>query len=324
MVYLVGGSGFIGSVLGKELTENKIGFKILDKQSSTVFPGMTSIADVRDKDQIRRELQGAGNEDWMVLLAAEHKDDVSPVSLYYDVNVTGTKNVLDAMDAQGITKIIFTSSVAVYGLDKENPAEDHPADPFNHYGKSKWDAEEVLREWYNRDPGNRTLVIIRPTVVFGPGNRGNVYNLLKQIASGKFLMIGKGDNKKSMAYVENITALIRYCMSNLTGYNVFNYADKPDLSMNELVKVAEGALGKKLPGIRIPYAVGVIAGMGFDVLAAISRRKFPISAVRVKKFCATTQFSNEAILKKGYKPVVTLKDGLAKTLTAIMADKESK
>lgn len=321
MIYLVGGSGFIGSVLSKELTDNKIGFKNLDKQNSSTFSKVTAIADVRSKDQLKKELNGAGQDDWLVLLAAEHRDDVTPTSLYYDVNVTGARNVLDVMDEKGIRKIIFTSSVAIYGMDKENPSEEHPADPFNHYGKSKWEAEELLRQWYQRDPENRTLVIIRPTVVFGPGNRGNVYNLLKQIASGKFLMIGKGNNKKSMAYVENITALIRYCMNNSTGYNVFNYADKPDLSMNELVKVAESTLGRKLPGIRIPYGIGVMAGMGFDLLAIVTRKKFPISAVRVKKFCATTQFSNEAILRKGFKPVVSLEDGLARTLSAIMADK---
>ena len=146
----------------------------------------------------------------VVLLAAEHRDDVSPTSLYYDVNVQGTQNVLEAMDVNGVTNIIFTSSVAVYGLNKENPDEDHPADPFNHYGKSKWQAEEVLRAWYNKDPINKSLTIIRPTVIFGERNRGNVYNLLRQIASGKFLMVGKGANCKSMAYIKNIVAFIKF------------------------------------------------------------------------------------------------------------------
>jgi len=66
----------------------------------------------------------------VVLLAAEHRDDVSPISLYYDVNVQGAKNVLNAMDKNSIKSIVFTSSVAVYGLNKSNPDETHPADPY--------------------------------------------------------------------------------------------------------------------------------------------------------------------------------------------------
>jgi nucleoside-diphosphate-sugar epimerase len=318
-VQIIGGSGFIGTNLIDKL-KGKDEYKVsnIDKASSEAHPDITVSGDVRESDKVSQQLAANG---WVVLLAAEHRDDVAPVSLYYDVNVKGTENVLKAMDEKGIQKIIFTSSVAVYGLDKENPSEDHVADPFNHYGKSKWQAEELLRAWYNRDPEKRSLVIIRPTVVFGPGNRGNVYNLLKQIASGKFLMIGRGNNKKSMAYVENITGFIKYCIDqHLQGYHVFNYADKPDLSMNELVVVAEGALSKKLPGIRIPYWLGYAGGLGFDLLSKVTGKKLPISAVRVKKFCATTQFNNQAVLKSTYHPDYTLAEGLSHTLAAIVQD----
>lgn len=152
------------------------------------------------------------------------------------MNVQGTRNVIEAMNKNGVKNIIFTSSVAVYGLNKENPDENHPVDPFNHYGKSKWQAEDVLREWYQQQPEQRSLTIIRPTVIFGERNRGNVYNLLKQISGGKFAMVGAGTNYKSMAYVGNIVAFIKYLLSHShAGYEVYNYIDKPDLSMNELV-----------------------------------------------------------------------------------------
>lgn len=81
----------------------------------------------------------------MVLLAAEHKDNVTPASLYYTVNVEGTRNTLQAMESNGVARLVFTSSVAVYGLNKDNPSELHPADPFNDYGRSKWQAECMLQ-----------------------------------------------------------------------------------------------------------------------------------------------------------------------------------
>ena len=113
----------------------------VDKNSSFKFNKITKIKDIRD------DLFGDFLHDQtkiIVLLAAEHHDDVRPTSLYYDVNVGGTKNVLNAMDEKKVNSIIFTSSVAVYGLNKKKPDENYLPDPFNHYGKSKWQAEEVL------------------------------------------------------------------------------------------------------------------------------------------------------------------------------------
>lgn len=318
-INIVGGSGFIGTELIHQLSAEKHTVLNIDKTAKgSPFEEITKEGNICNPADLEQCLS---TSDWVVLLAAEHKDDVTPKSLYYEVNVEGTRNVLQEMDRKGIKRIIFTSSVAVYGLNKENPSESSSPDPFNDYGISKWQAEEVLREWQLQDPQERTLIIIRPTVVFGPGNKGNVYNLLRQIATGKFLMIGKGLNKKSMAFVENIAAFIKYLIDNkYSGYHVYNYADKPDLSMNDLVATAEKALAKKLPSIRIPYWLGYSAGLGFDLIAAVSGKKLPISAVRVKKFCATTQFANDAMLASGYSPKVSLQEGLSKTLIAIVRE----
>lgn len=314
-IITIGGSGFIGTYLIGLLQQEHEMLNI-DKCRSTAFPHSTSIADIRDYDKLLEAIQPA---DWVILLAAEHRDDVSPASLYYDVNVQGTRNVLQALDAKGIHRIIFISSVAVYGLNKPNPPDEtYPADPFNHYGRSKWLAEEVLREWQVKDIQNRTLIIVRPTVVFGPNNKGNVYNLLQQISSGRFIMIGKGNNRKSMTYIENVVGFIRYLLQkDMCGYQVFNYTDRPDLSMNELISIVEEAMGKKVASVRIPYVVGYLGGIGFDIAAAITGKRFSISAVRVKKFCATTQFSGEKWQQTGYTPAYTLQEGLVKTIQSM-------
>jgi nucleoside-diphosphate-sugar epimerase len=308
---LIGASGFVGTRL-IDVAKEEFNIVNLDKQQSYYFPEITTIGDIRSIQNINEVLQ---NKEIVVLLAAEHRDDVSPTRLYYEVNVQGTKNVLKAMDNNDVKHIIFTSSVAIYGLNKQCPSEEHKPDPFNHYGKSKWQAEELLREWYNKDQANRSLTIIRPTVIFGERNRGNVYNLLKQIASGKFLMVGKGTNYKSMAYVGNVAAFIKFHMhSNTTGYRVYNYIDKPDLSMNELVSQVERSLNKKLSSVSLPYWLGMLGGFGFDILSLFTRRKFSVSAVRVKKFCATTQFDSSSALNCGFIPPFSLEEGLHNTL----------
>jgi nucleoside-diphosphate-sugar epimerase len=315
-ILLIGASGFVGTRLigeiGKENCHN------LDKNQSANYPEITILQDIRKTgllDSIPSETQS------IVLLAAEHRDDVTPISLYYDVNVQGTRNVLNAMDKIGIKNIIFTSSVAVYGLNKKNPNEFYPVDPFNHYGKSKWQAEELLREWYNKEPGIRSLTIIRPTVIFGERNRGNVYNLLKQIASGKFIMVGNGTNKKSMAYVGNIVAFIQYCIENQrSGYSLFNYIDKPDLKMNELLQQVEKSLNKKLSSVYLPFLLGYLGGLSFDLLADVTGKKFSISSVRVKKFCATTQFDATKAHSSGFKSPFTLYEGINRTINFEFVD----
>jgi len=307
---LIGASGFVGTrlieMIGKENCHN------IDKNVSIKYSEITTVKNILENslfDSIPSDTQT------IVLLAAEHRDDVSPTSLYYDVNVEGTRKVLAAMDKKEIKNIIFTSTVAVYGLNKKNPDETHPVDPFNHYGKSKWQAEEILRDWYNKDEENRSLTIIRPTVIFGERNRGNVYNLLNQIASGNFRMVGKGNNKKSMAYVGNIVAFIQYCIEiQKPGYHLFNYIDKPDLNMNELIRQVETSLEKKISSLRLPYWLGYMGGVGFDLLSKISGKSFSVSAVRVKKFCATTQFDATATHSSGFKAPFNLTEGLHRTL----------
>ncbi|KFC39660.1 NAD-dependent epimerase/dehydratase family protein [Elizabethkingia anophelis] len=311
-IAVIGGSGFVGTRLIDILVSTgQYNLLNIDKNVSEKFPDISVVGNVMDKDTLISQLQGV---DIVVLLAAEHRDDVTPVSLYYDVNVEGMRNTLEAMEANNVKRIIFTSSVAIYGLDKNNPDESFPADPFNHYGKSKWDAEQLLQEWYKKHE-DWNINIIRPTVIFGEGNRGNVYNLLNQIANGKFMMIGKGNNQKSMSYIRNVIAFIKFLIEEKkAGYNIYNYVDKPDFTTNDLVHHTSEILNKNIPTTHIPYWIGMLGGYGFDILAWLSRKKLNISSVRVKKFCAVTQYDSTKAMTSGFKPPYTMEEGLKNML----------
>lgn len=283
----------------------------IDKQQSELYPHLTQLADVLDVQRLTELLV---DTDVVVLLAAEHKDNVTPASLYYRVNVEGMRNTLQAMESNGVSRLVFTSSVAVYGLNKTNPTESHPVDPFNDYGRSKWQAECVLQEWYETHQ-DWNINILRPTVIFGEGNRGNVYNLLRQITSGRFLMIGNGENRKSMSYVGNVVSFITFLIENKKeGYQVFNYIDKPDFTMNDLVYHVGDVLNKHIPATHFPYWLGMLGGYGFDILGKLTGKKLPVSSVRVKKFCAVTQFDSVQVRKTNFRPAFTLGEGLARTL----------
>lgn len=312
-ICIIGGSGFVGSRLISQI-QDRYAVLNLDKAESSKHPELTQIADVRDPESFAAKL---ANQDAVILLAAEHRDDVSPISLYYDVNVQGMRNVLEAMDAQGVKNLIFTSSVAIYGMNQPSPpSETSPSAPFNDYGKSKWEAEQVLNEWIAKGEGRNALVI-RPTVIFGEENRGNVYNLLKQIYTGKFLMIGNGFNRKSMAYVGNIVAFIEHKMEQgFSGLEVFNYVDKPDFDMNTLVSEIYRHKGQPIPKLRIPYPMGILGGYCFDLLAKITGKSLPISSIRVKKFCSSTEINSDKLDQSDFVRPIDFKEGLQRTLTS--------
>lgn len=319
---VTGGAGFIGTRLVARLLEAGHEVRILDKVESTVFPSLMMIGDVRDEAAVDAAARGM---DVAFNLAAEHQDNVRPASLYYDVNVGGARHLVAACTRHGVKRIVFTSSVAVYGLDAGTPDETFEPSPFNDYGRSKLEAEVIFRGWADED-SHREIVIIRPTVIFGEGNRGNVYNLIRQVTSGRFVMVGDGYNRKSMGYVGNIAAFLAYVASQpATGVRIFNYADKPDLDMNSLVHLIRVSCGLgAAPPPRMPFWVGLAGGAAFDLLAAVTRRQFAVSAIRVRKFCASTTVNVEQLAATGFAPPYSLQEGMRRFLESeFLASKEA-
>jgi GlcNAc-P-P-Und epimerase len=312
---VTGGSGFIGTRLVSELIESGHEPVIFDKAPSDIHPGRVVLGDVRDLDALTDAIKG---HDAVFNLAAEHRDDVRPLSLYDEVNIGGARNVVDACERTGCRRIVFTSSVAVYPLRGGNagyPSEDTPPEPFNNYGHSKLRAEEVFREFAAADE-TVNLTIVRPCVVFGERNRGNVYNLLKQLNSGRFLMVGDGSNKKSMAYVGNIVSFLGKCLDFGPGVRCYNYADKPDMSTREIVEIARKCFGRTglISRVRVPYGIGITLGYAADGVGRVLQRPLPVSSIRVKKFCADTTVSAERLDKSGFERACSLEEALVRTI----------
>jgi len=355
-ITIIGGSGFVGTRLTKRLINAGYIVRIADKRMSHTYPELWMRCDIRNLFDEKNDfpesltdavtapgkaeeaaksqpmhslLEALQGSDAVINLAAEHRDDVTPKSLYDDVNVKGSENICKACTELGVRHILFTSSVAVYGFAPAGTDENGKIHYFNDYGRTKYLAERKYCDWLSKDNTN-CATIIRPTVIFGEQNRGNVYNLLRQIAGGKFMMIGKGNNRKSMNYVENVVAFIQFCIENAdkfscfdTNYDgtssgklhLFNYCDTPVYDMNALVRDVYKCLGKTNTHIfRCPYFIGYFGGLCFDLLAKILHKKFAISAIRVKKFCQTTYFSSVKVPETGFHAPVPLQEGLRRTI----------
>ena len=308
-ITVIGGSGFVGTNLCRQLSLKQQDFEIIDLKMSNQFSEKCKIADVRDPETLRNTITG----DVVVNLAAVHRDDIRDKSEYQRTNVDGAENVALVCAEKGIDKIVFTSTVAVYGFAEPGTDESGAINPFNEYGRTKFEAEERLRKWHAK--GENSLIIVRPTVIFGEGNRGNVFNLLNQIASGKFLMVGEGTNKKSMAYIGNIVAFLETCIATEQKYGIYNYVDTPDLTMNELVSQVRAQLkGKDGVGTRLPYWLGLILGYTADLIAKISGKNLPVSSIRVKKFSSSTEFMSAKSDLDNFTAPFLLIDGVQRTL----------
>lgn len=311
-IAITGGAGFIGTALIRQLKASGHECHWLDLVPSAAFPQDGSIVSVTDKEAMIVALKGY---DAVYHLAAEHRDDVTPVKTYYDVNVGGAENLAAAAQINGIKTIVFSSSVAVYGLDAGESHEDSAPAPFNDYGRSKLESEKVFDAWAAADPSRR-LVTVRLVATFGPGNRGNVHTLMDSIARGRFIMVGRGGNKKSIAYVGNVAAFLAQCLDAAPGRSLYNYADKPDLTMREMVADIRAGMGLRGKGIALPYFIGAAGGAVFDVLAKVTGRKFPISLIRVKKFCANTVVNADRARKTGFAAPYTLRQGLQEMIAS--------
>jgi nucleoside-diphosphate-sugar epimerase len=311
-IAIIGGSGFIGTRLVERLLASGHTVKIVDKIQSESYPQLYVAGDVRSVDDLETACEGC---DVIYNLAAEHKDDVRPLSLYDDVNVQGARNVCIAAEKLGVDEIIFTSTVAIYGFSEQELDEGADNNYINDYGRTKYEAEQVYLEWVAGSSARR-LRIVRPTAVFGEKNRGNVYNLIRQLGKKHFVMVGEGTNRKSIAYVGNICACLEFFLE-LQGkqIEIFNYADKPDLQMNELVPLVRDVFGygANLP-MRLPKWVIYPIAAVLDGIAVVFNKSFPVSRVRIHKFCSNSQFSTQRLIAAGFKPKYDLKDALRMTI----------
>lgn len=316
-ILITGGSGFIGAYFHRDL--RALGQTDLVNLDLVEPEGLAAQAayvkgDIRDPKALDRAMAGV---DLVINLAAAHHDFGIAHDTYYSVNEHGSERVCEAMDRAGIKRAVFYSTVATYGTAPTPHHEDAPTAPESPYGGSKLKGEAVFRRWTEQGDGRRALVI-RPTVTFGPENFANMYSLIRQIDSGKYLRFGAGTNIKSLSYVENIVDATLFLLGMkdqkpnraIAPFEIFNFIDKPDMTSTQISDTVSKCLGKK-PAPCVPYAVGMLLGIPFDVVIGLTGKNLPISRARIRKLYKTeTKFEADKILSTGFKPTIPLAEGI--------------
>ena len=313
-VAVTGSSGFIARHLIPSLLESGSKVQGLDIREPDVDFGADFgfvLGDIRDRQSVRQALDGAES---IIHLAAEHHDFGVKADDYYSVNVDGIATLLDVAEAVGIQDFCSFSSVAVYGSLPGESSESTRPDPVNHYGKSKLQAEERLSEWAKRSP-ERRAVNVRPTVVYGEHNRENMYRLAKAVASGRYIQVGAGENRKSIVYVGNVIAAVRFIMEVAAkGTTTVNLSDEPALSSRVLAETIAAMLGRQISSLVIPRWLALPLATPLDWIAALTGANLPITRSRIEKYLSDTLHSAGKLADLGFQPPFTTEAGLTNTI----------
>jgi nucleoside-diphosphate-sugar epimerase len=137
-------------------------------------------------------------------------------------------------------------------------------------------------------------------------------NLIRQIDSGLYFHLGKADNIKSIAYVENVVEATLFLMKRMKpGVQVYNYADEPQLTARQIGDTIAQSLHKRVK-LTVPRFVGILVGLPFDLVIKLTGKNLPISTARIKKLGTQTYHSAKKLFNEGYKPKYTTYDGLKK------------
>lgn len=204
--------------------------------------------------------------------------------IFRQVNVEGTRRLCDALDAAGVpARFIFISSVAVYGCEEGNDIdESHPLRGTSPYAMSKIQAEEVLTRWCAAR--GVVLTILRCPLIVGPDAPGNLGAMQRNIARGRYVHVGRGDNRKSIITPADIATLIELAAPH---GGIYNAADSTNPSLHELENAIAGNLRRDIAGT-LPMPVLRTAALIGDLIG----RRSPISTARLRKLSSTLTYSN--------------------------------
>lgn len=312
MNYIIfGGSGFIGTHLVHLLKNEcvKSGDKIYDLDivmpgEEGVVPGVVEKNDGVEyiRLDVRKPIEfdfTPTADDVIFNLAAVHRTPGHPDHDYFETNIRGAENVTAFAEKHNINKILFTSSIAPYGAAEELKEETTLPTPNTPYGISKLVAEKIHQMWQVKD-AKRELTIVRPGIVYGKGEHGNMTRLYKGMKGQYFMYTGRKDTIKASIYVKELVLFFKYRMldNSFPGTDIFNCTFEPAYNIEQICETMKKATGLKY---RIPLISGGLLMTAATILAPIGGKKVGIHPARVKKLMVSTNICGKKLAACGYK-----------------------
>jgi nucleoside-diphosphate-sugar epimerase len=255
------------------------------------------------------------------LAALLHIPNPSPAlrGEYERVNVQGTAHLMAAAARQGVARVVFGSTVAVYGPTGPIPLnEDAPLRPDTVYGQTKLAAEALVCQAQRAD-GAPLGVILRLGAVYGARVKGNYGRLLRALARGRFLPIGSGQNRRTLIYDRDVAAAVVLALGHpQAAGRIYNVSDGELHSLQSIITAMCHALGRRPPAVSLPvrplrWALGC-AERGARLLG----RQAPVGPATLDKYLEETVVCAGRIQTElGFRPQVDLRTGWCETVAEL-------
>jgi nucleoside-diphosphate-sugar epimerase len=284
LILLTGSTGFLGTCLYNNIQNNII--KTLNRNSGDYVTDLSIEAPILS-DRFDLVIHSAG----MAHITPQTENEKND---FFSINVSGTRNLLKSLENSKLNKFVFISSVSVYGLTKgENINESTPLLAQDHYGKSKIEAEEIVKKWCEEQ--NVICTILRLPLVVGENPPGNLGAMIRGINKGYYFNIGGGDANKSMVLATDVA---KFILKAAEKGGTYNLTDGCHPSFSELSKKIASKMDKSyVPNLPKLFAF-LIAKLG-DHLG----NKFPINSDKFLKITSTLTFDdNKARVAFGWNP----------------------
>lgn len=303
-----GGAGFIGSHLASSLVRRGYGQVIsVDIAAPRAeVPGVEYIThDVRQP--IPADICAAPVDE-VYNLAAIHRTPGHADSEYFETNVAGAENVCNFCRDTGVLRLLFTSSISVYGPAEEPKDEESSPAPVSAYGRSKLQAEEIHRTWADED-SKRRLVTVRPAVVFGPFENGNFTRLAQALKRRIFVYAGRRDTIKGCGSVDDLVGSMAFTLGLGRNQFLYNYCYPETYTIQDICEAFHAVAGLPRPLGTAPLWFLLAVGRLFE-LAAVLGVRTGIHRERVMKVVQSTHIVPGALVEAGYRYETDLAEGL--------------
>lgn len=315
---VTGGTGFIGSRLALRCLEAGETVRVLAQKNTAAerqnageleSQGIEVVeGSVADRATLGRAC--ADMEIVYHLAAAQHEANV-PDSHYYEVNVEGTRNMLDAAVEAGIGRFVHGSTIGVYGIGRTGPVtDDSPLEPDNIYGVTKLAGEQVVRTYFDK----LEIPIVRISETYGPGDR-RLLKLFKAIAKGRLMKIGPGRNLHHPVYIDDLVEGLRLAAVRGGGVGkTFVLAGPRAITTDEMIAAISEALEREPPRLRVPLWPLMATAVVLEGLLRPVGIQPPLHPRRMNFFVKSFRFEGSAAAEAlGYRARMDFPEGAART-----------
>ena len=315
-IVLFGGSGFVGTHLQLMLGDRYERIYIADireprwhtKETVALNPRVEYV-----RCDIRKPVNDAvfaGEIDTIVNLAAVHTSPGHPDHEYFEANILGARTICDFARRRGIERILFTSSISVYGPGEDEKSEESLYKPNIPYGSSKAIAEYEHCRWRDAAPDRRFLSIVRPGVIFGIGEGGNFTRIANLLEKGFFPFPGRTDTIKACLYVKDLCRFLISRLESPPGYELFNFCYPDKVTTQDIVEAFRRVLNYRAITPVVPLWAVNTGAAALRPLQFPFIRRMGMVPDRIVKLVKSTNISSRRLAASGFSFKYPLEEAL--------------